>query len=118
MSTPAGSVSPPSSGPPMRLATLRSLAHRCVLVALVAGVSGNGGLVVATAHAQEWHPIVAAPGPRERRQEGLIVDPTGDRLIVVGGENSDGATWALNLSGPPAWTTLGASAPDEAAGVV
>jgi len=102
----------------MRHATLRSLAHRSVLVALVAGVSGNGGFVVATAHAQEWHPIVADAGPGGRRQEGLIVDPTGDRLIVVGGENSDGATWALNLSGPPAWTTLGAAAPGEAVGNV
>lgn len=46
------------------------------------------------------------------------MDPGADRLVVVGGEHSDGGTWALNLTGPPSWVNIGAAAPDGAADVV
>lgn len=69
--------------------------------------------------AQSWAPVTpSGVGPGLRRQEGLIVDEVGHRMIVAGGENSDGRTWAMNLVGPPQWTDLGQPVPDEGLDVV
>jgi hypothetical protein len=107
----------------MRQAAVLRLTRNSLMVAasiatLCAGPGDERCRGFSSASAEEWRPIVVAPGPQARRQEGLIVDPTSDRLIVVGGEHSDGGTWALNLTGPPAWANLGFAAPGEAADVV
>ena len=69
--------------------------------------------------AQSWVPVApSGVAPAIRRQEGLIVDEVGNRMIVAGGENSDGRTWAMNLVGPPQWTDLGQPVPEEALDIV
>lgn len=52
---------------------------------------------------------IAGPGPEPRYGHAAIYDPTGDRMIVFGGQR--GATllddtWQLSLAGEPAWTPL------------
>lgn len=69
--------------------------------------------------AQSWVPVApSGVAPSIRRQEGLIVDEAGNRMIVAGGENSDGRTWAMNLFGPPQWTDLHQPVPEEGLDVV
>jgi hypothetical protein len=55
----------------------------------------------------------AGPTPPLRHGHVLVYDPTGDRLLMYGGETTiDGATersndlWQLSLSGTPTWTEL------------
>ena len=54
----------------------------------------------------------------ENRQMGFIVDAARRRLVMAGGEKSDGQTWALQLDDPRVWTSLNSPIPSETNGVV
>ena len=52
-------------------------------------------------------PAGTPPSPRDAA--GMVYEPTGDRLIVFGGNNNGGFLndlWELSLSGTPTWTPL------------
>ena len=107
----------------MRLATVSSLAHRVTRAAIALAVLSFGPtagqrLAPNQAAAEEWRRIFTGAGPSIRRQEGLVVDQQADRLVVAGGENADGRTWALELFGSGAWIDLGILTPQEASDVV
>jgi hypothetical protein len=89
--------------------------RRALFSLLVAGSIGPGS----EAHAQAWFPISPVnSGPVIRRQAGVIVDDAGNRMVVAGGEFTDGETWALDLAGEPTWTLLNQGLPETAANVV
>ena len=63
-----------------------------------------------------WTQIVPAPGPSPapRMLHDAIYDPYGDRLLVFGGFDGNGARndlWALSLGGTPTWTQLAPAGP-------
>src|SRR5439155_18792541 len=61
-----------------------------------------------------WFPLAAiGPLPVARGDFGMIYDPIGDRVVLFGGYNGNlptgqrrRDTWALTLSGTPAWHDL------------
>jgi len=64
--------------------------------------------------APEWSEIVAPGGPALRYRHSAIYDPVRDRMIVFGGRGTGSDfndTWALDLTGVPAWSELHPPAP-------
>ncbi len=57
-----------------------------------------------------WLPVATTGSPPAGRYaHGAIYDPIRDRMVIFGGSGSAGGhsdTWALTLSGTPAWTAL------------
>lgn len=52
---------------------------------------------------------VAGPRPSARSGHSAVYDPLRQRMVIHGGagsSGSNGATWALELTGPPRWTLL------------
>lgn len=61
-----------------------------------------------------WSELTAAGTPPEGRGfASLVYDPSGNRVILFGGENDAGARfqdlWSLSLTGTPTWSPLAAS---------
>ena len=62
-----------------------------------------------------WSPITpAGTPPAPRYGHTAIYDPSGDRMVVLGGQSSVNAAapdeiWSLSLGGPPSWTQIVAS---------
>lgn len=108
----------------MTLTRARTALNQVMLIALsllALAISSNVGQghLLSVAHADAWRSIEpTGTAPSRRRQYGLIVDQANDRIVVAGGEFSDGKTWALNLAGPPVWTLLNENVPWDANNVV
>ncbi|MCC6348994.1 MAG: hypothetical protein IT347_05315 [Candidatus Eisenbacteria bacterium] len=61
--------------------------------------------------AREWHALaVSGSAPPARLAHAAVIDPVNRRMLVYGGADADGSyladLWALNLDGPPVWTSL------------
>ena len=61
-----------------------------------------------------WRRLEPEPGPAPRLRFGqsLVLDPEGDRLLLFGGQATDGTgdylddLWSLTLADPPRWTRI------------
>jgi Galactose oxidase, central domain len=70
-----------------------------------------------------WSRLAPAdPGPGKRGYHSAVYDPVRDRMIIFGGAHvgdpdsgPSNDTWALSLSGPPAWTQLSPAGPAPSA---
>lgn len=105
--------------PAHALGAARRLAAPLLLATLFLLPPPLPGVFVPAARAQSWVQLpTSGASPTARRQQGMIVDEAGNRLVIAGGEAADGRTWALDLAGAPVWADLNAPIPPEAADIV
>lgn len=82
-------------------------AFKLFVFALLFATAGLGPAVPAL-HAQDiWIPLTGSPAGL--LYAGAIVDPVGNRMVLFGGESSDGVcnrTWVLSLTGTPGWADV------------
>ena len=119
--TPTWSTVPTAGGPPTATSARSAIydpARDRIVVFGGLGPLGYNNEVWALTLADPvpiWSPIpVIGPAPRSRGGARLIYDPLRDRIVIYSGNYEStrfdpgvlGDTWALNLSGVPAWTQL------------
>jgi hypothetical protein len=89
------------------------LRQRMVMFGGFSGALTNETWTLSLSGAPAWQQlspsgsVLAGTAPAGRQDVAVIYEPLGDRVIVFGGGTSSGNdTWAVNLSGAPAWTRL------------
>jgi len=79
------------------------------------GVFRNDVWTLSLSGTPTWNELVPSGDlPAGRYLHAAIYDPVRDRMLVMGGLNDNGGlgdTWALSLSGSPAWTEIAVTGP-------
>lgn len=106
-------ITPASPGPTARSShemVYDSTRHRMILFGGTDPSFLNDAWALNLSGRPEWSSLtVHGLPPAAREEHSAIYDPAGDRIVVFGGHDAlynYGDTWALSLSGEPAWTDL------------